>query len=88
MAAVPASVGRSADSSRGSIGILYPVLARVQHLSSGSSNNARTSQASDQNHDHNGNTEQPVPGSSTQQLHVPIPGGNGKFATIKLVFFC
>ncbi|XP_057773816.1 ubiquitin-like domain-containing protein CIP73 [Salvia miltiorrhiza] len=77
VAAVPASVGRSADSSRGSIGILYPVLARVQHLSSGSSNNARSSQASDQNHDHNGNTELPVPGSSTQQQHVPVLGGNG-----------
>lgn len=74
VAAVPASVGRSSDSSRGSIGILYPVLARVQHLSSGSSNNARSSQASDQHHDPNGNTEQSVPGSSTQ--HVQIPGGN------------
>ncbi|KAH6792435.1 hypothetical protein C2S52_002912 [Perilla frutescens var. hirtella] len=77
VAAVPASVGRNSDSSRGSIGILYPVLARVQHLSSGSLNNARASQVSDQNHDSNGNTEQPVPGSSTQQQHVPIPGGNG-----------
>lgn len=77
VAAVPASVGRSSDSSRGSIGILYPVLARVQHLSSGSSNNARSSQASDQHHDPNGNTEQSVPGSSTQ--HVPIPGGSSSF---------
>ncbi|KAL1562326.1 ubiquitin-like domain-containing protein CIP73 isoform X1 [Salvia divinorum] len=76
VAAVPAPVGRSADSSRGSVGILYPVMARVQHLSSGGSNNARTSQASDLNHDDlNGSTEQP--GSSTQQQHVPILGGNG-----------
>lgn len=78
VAAVPSSAGRSADSSRGSIGILYPVLARVQHLSSG---NARTSQASDQNQDPNGNSEQPVRGSSTQQQHIPVPGGNGKFST-------
>ncbi|KAG6420394.1 hypothetical protein SASPL_116920 [Salvia splendens] len=71
VAAVPAPVGRSADSSRGSVGILYPVMARVQHQSSGSSNNARTSQASDLNHA----AEQPD--SSTQQQHVPILGGNG-----------
>ena len=82
VAAVPSSVGLTTDSSRGSIGILYPVLARVQHLSSGSLNNARTSQTSDLNHDHSGNPEQPVPGSSAHQQHIPIPGGNGKFATI------
>ncbi|XP_047946804.1 ubiquitin-like domain-containing protein CIP73 isoform X2 [Salvia hispanica] len=72
VAAVPAPVGRSADSSRGSVGILYPVMARVQHQSSGSSNNARTSQASDQN----GHAAE-QPDSSTQQQHVPILGGNG-----------
>ncbi|XP_047942211.1 ubiquitin-like domain-containing protein CIP73 isoform X2 [Salvia hispanica] len=77
VAAVPSSVGLTTDSSRGSIGILYPVLARVQHLSSGSLNNARTSQTSDLNHDHSGNPEQPVPGSSAHQQHIPIPGGNG-----------
>ncbi|KAI3454230.1 hypothetical protein Pfo_010893 [Paulownia fortunei] len=77
VAAVPASVGRGSDSSRGSIGILYPVLARVQHVSSGNSNGTRASQASDQHRDPNGNTEQPIPDSATQQQNVAVPGGNG-----------
>ncbi|XP_042062205.1 ubiquitin-like domain-containing protein CIP73 isoform X2 [Salvia splendens] len=80
VAAVPAPVGRSADSSRGSVGILYPVMARVQHQSSGSSNNARTSQASDLNHA----AEQPD--SSTQQQHVPILGGNGLEQLLSSIF--
>lgn len=71
VAAVPASVGHSLDSSRGSLGILYPVLARVQHVS-------RASQASDQHHDpNNGNVEQPIPDSATQQHNIAVPGGNG-----------
>ncbi|KAK6118368.1 hypothetical protein DH2020_047939 [Rehmannia glutinosa] len=76
VAAVPASVGRS-DSSRGSIGILYPVLARVQHISSGNSNGTRASQTSGQNHDSNGNTEQPIPDSATLQQNFAVAGENG-----------
>ncbi|XP_011078367.1 ubiquitin domain-containing protein DSK2a-like isoform X1 [Sesamum indicum] len=68
VAAVPTSVGRGSDSSRGSIGILYPVLARVQHVSSGNSSGTRASQASDR-------TEQPIPDSAAEQQN--LSGGNG-----------
>ncbi|PIN24017.1 Ubiquitin-like protein [Handroanthus impetiginosus] len=73
VAAVPASAGRRSDSSRGSIGILYPVLARVQHVSSGNSNGTRASQALDQHHDPNGNTGQPIPDSAVQRQNVVVP---------------
>ncbi|KAL0327401.1 UNVERIFIED_CONTAM: Ubiquitin-like domain-containing protein CIP73 [Sesamum angustifolium] len=68
VAAVPTSVGRGSDSSRGSIGILYPVLARFQHVSSGNSSGTRALQASD-------HTEQPIPDSAAEQQNVS--GGNG-----------
>ncbi|KAL0447308.1 UNVERIFIED_CONTAM: Ubiquitin-like domain-containing protein CIP73 [Sesamum latifolium] len=68
VAAVPTSVGRGSDSSRGSVGILYPVLARVQHVSSGNSSGTRASQASD-------HTEQPILDSAAEQQN--LSGGNG-----------
>ncbi|KAG8381725.1 hypothetical protein BUALT_Bualt05G0002500 [Buddleja alternifolia] len=77
VAAVPASVGRTSDSSRGSIGILYPVLARVQHVSSLNSSGTRASQASGQHLNPDGNNEQSMPDSATQQPNTAIPGGNG-----------
>ncbi|XP_011081507.1 uncharacterized protein LOC105164545 isoform X1 [Sesamum indicum] len=73
----PASVGRGSDSSRGSIGILYPVMARVQHVTSTNPNGIRASQLSDQHHVPDVNSEQSTPDSTTQQQNTGILGGNG-----------
>ncbi|KAL8503673.1 hypothetical protein ACS0TY_022410 [Phlomoides rotata] len=75
--AVPASMARSSDSSRGSIGILYPILARVQHLSSGNSNGSRASHASDQHHAPSASVELPIPVPTTHSQNVATPAGNG-----------
>lgn len=84
VAAVPASVRRDSDSSRGSIGILYPVLARVQNVSLGNSIGARGSQTPDQHqHDPNGNFEQNISDAATQQQNR-----NGKSASNYTCFLC
>ncbi|KAM3233736.1 ubiquitin-like domain-containing protein CIP73 isoform X1 [Capsicum annuum] len=84
VAAVPASVGRStSDSSRSPMGIFYPVLARVQHVSS---NNSGASQASDQNNLHGVETRDPFnPDSSGQQQNVGLPGVAGNFSSFSEV---
>lgn len=84
VAAVPASVGRStSDSSRSPMGIFYPVLARVQHVSS---NNSGASQASDQNNLHGVETRDPFnPDSSGQQQNVGLPGVAGSQLTLQLL---
>ncbi|KAL6528869.1 hypothetical protein OROMI_029045 [Orobanche minor] len=69
VAPVPASVARP-ESSRGPIGILYPVLARVQHVASGNSGGTRASQ------DPNGNTQEPGSDSATQQQYFVVPEGS------------
>ncbi|GER32057.1 ubiquitin family protein [Striga asiatica] len=70
VAAVPSSVSHS-DSSRGPIGILYPVLARVQNVSSGNSNGTGASQVPGQHQESNDITEQP---GATQQQNFTITG--------------
>ncbi|WMV33017.1 hypothetical protein MTR67_026402 [Solanum verrucosum] len=73
--AVPASIGRStSDSVRNPMGIFYPVLARVQHVSSGNSNNSGASQESDQNNLHGVETRNPAnPDSAGQQQNAGLP---------------
>ncbi|KAL6536201.1 hypothetical protein OROGR_012773 [Orobanche gracilis] len=70
VAPVPPSVER-AESSRGPIGILYPVLARVQHAASGNSGGTRAF------HDPNGNTQEPGSDSAIQQQYFVVPEGSG-----------
>ncbi|KAL0394300.1 UNVERIFIED_CONTAM: Ubiquitin-like domain-containing protein CIP73 [Sesamum latifolium] len=77
----PASVGRGSDSSRGSIGILYPVLARVQHVTSTNPNGTRASQVSDQHHVPDVNSEQSIPDSTTQQQNTGVLGGMANLLT-------
>ncbi|XP_073301484.1 ubiquitin-like domain-containing protein CIP73 isoform X1 [Primulina huaijiensis] len=77
VAAVPAAVGRGADSSHSSIGILYPVLARVQQVTTGNPNGAIASQALDPDHAPVGNTQQPISVSAPQQGNDGVTGGSG-----------
>ncbi|KAL2525734.1 Ubiquitin-like superfamily protein [Abeliophyllum distichum] len=82
IAAVPASGERDSDSPHGSIGIVYPVLARVQQVTSGNSNSARASQASEQHRGQDTDIEQQtMPDSATQQQNIGVPGGNGSGIT-------
>ncbi|KAK9279406.1 hypothetical protein L1049_013085 [Liquidambar formosana] len=79
VAAVPAHVRRSpSNPSRSSVGLFYPVLARVQHVTSGNSNSARGSQASDERH-HTGldTEEQPIPESAGPQQNNTSEGRDG-----------
>lgn len=84
VAAVPAHIGRlPSDSSRGSLGLLYPVLARVQRVTSGNSNGARGSQASDEHHPSGLVLEQqPIPGSAGQQQSSTYTVREGKLPVI------
>lgn len=75
VAAVPAAVGRGSDSSRSSIGILYPVLARVQQVTTGNPNGAIASQALDPHHGPVGHTQQPISVSAPQQGNDGVTGG-------------
>ncbi|CAL5440125.1 unnamed protein product [Camellia sinensis] len=77
--AVPASVRSSpSDSSRGSVGLFYPVLARVQHVASGNLNNPRDSQAFDERRsDHFESGQQPNPDSALPQQDIGLPGADG-----------
>ncbi|CAI9772924.1 unnamed protein product [Fraxinus pennsylvanica] len=82
VAAVPASGERGSNSPHGSIGIVYPVLARVQHVASGNSSSARASQASEQHRGQDIDPEQQtIPDSATQQQNIGAPGGNGSSTT-------
>lgn len=85
--AVPASVGRStSDSVRSPMGIFYPVLARVQHVSSGNSDNSGASQASDQNNLHGVETRDPAnPVSVGQQQNIGLPSVEGNQQTLQLL---
>ncbi|KAK4349202.1 hypothetical protein RND71_031957 [Anisodus tanguticus] len=80
---VPASVGHStSNSSRGSMGILYPVLTRVQHINSRNSNNSGAAQASDQNNSHGVEAEQPPnPESAGEQQTNAFSGAEGNFGS-------
>ncbi|XP_060175387.1 ubiquitin-like domain-containing protein CIP73 isoform X2 [Lycium barbarum] len=82
VAAVPTSVGRStSDSARSPMGIFYPVLARVQHVSSGNS-----TQASDQNSLHGVETrDQANPDSAGQQQNIGLPSVEGNFSSFSEV---
>ncbi|CAI9775917.1 unnamed protein product [Fraxinus pennsylvanica] len=82
IAAVPASGERGSDSPHGSIGMVYPVLARVQHVTPGNSNGASASQASEQHHGQDTDTEQQtMSDSATQQQNIGDTGGNGSGTT-------
>ncbi|GMP94442.1 hypothetical protein CsSME_00043904 [Camellia sinensis var. sinensis] len=79
VAAVPTSVRRSpSDSSHGSMGLFYPVLARVQHVASGNLNNVRAPQASDERHPAGFESGQHHnPDSAVQQQNIGLPGAEG-----------
>lgn len=87
VAAVPPSVGRStSDSARSPMGIFYPVLARVRHVSSGNSNNSGASQASDQNNLLGVETRDPAnPDSGGQQQNAGLPSVEGNFSSFSEV---
>ncbi|XP_058203333.1 ubiquitin-like domain-containing protein CIP73 isoform X2 [Rhododendron vialii] len=76
VAAVPASVRRSpSDSSHGSVGLLYPVIARVQHLGSGNLNNLSSSQVPDERLSAGVESRQQRHPDSAAPLHnIGIPG--------------
>ncbi|XP_057511164.1 ubiquitin-like domain-containing protein CIP73 isoform X2 [Actinidia eriantha] len=76
VAAVPASVRRSpSDSSRGSVGLLYPVLARVQHVSSGNLSNVSGSQVSEERRSAGFESGQPPNNdSAAPQYNIGLPG--------------
>lgn len=80
VAAIPAAARRSPnDSSRSSMGLFYPVLARVQHVMSGNYNGARGSQVSDEHQPRGlGTQRQPVPESASQQQNIESQGRDGK----------
>ncbi|XAR71011.1 hypothetical protein NMG60_11028083 [Bertholletia excelsa] len=78
VAAVPSSVRRSpSDSSHGSVGFYYPILARVQHVPSGNLNNPMGSQVS---YEHNSSgietQQQPNPDASEPRQDVGQPEAN------------
>lgn len=76
VAAVPAHVRRVlSDSSRGSVGLIYPILERVQNVASGNSNSARGSPASDDRHQSGLDSEQqPNLESAGEQQNTPLSG--------------
>ncbi|XP_052208869.1 ubiquitin-like domain-containing protein CIP73 isoform X2 [Diospyros lotus] len=78
VAAVPASARRApSDSSRGSLGLFYPVLARVQHVASGRFNNVRGSQTSEEAGSGGSDPEQqPAPDSALPQQDSWLPGAD------------
>ncbi|XP_073143448.1 ubiquitin-like domain-containing protein CIP73 [Henckelia pumila] len=80
VAAVPAAVGRGSDSSRSSIGILYPVLARVEQVTTGNPNVALAPQALDPRQGPVGNTQQPISVSAPQHGNDGVTGGIGNSA--------
>lgn len=83
VAAVPASVRRSpSDSSHGSVGLLYPVIARVQHLGSGNLNNLSGSQVPDERLSAGVESrQQRHPDSAAPQHNIGIPGVDGNSST-------
>ena len=89
VAAVPASVRRSpSDSSRGSVGLLYPVLARVQHVSSGNLSNVSVSQASEERRSASFESGQPPNNdSAAPQYNIGLPG-DGNYALTMTSLIC
>lgn len=75
VSAVPATGGR-APTSLGSMGLIYPVLARVHHGHSGNSNSNR-GQSSDER-PHGAEARQSNPNAATHQ-QSDVPGGDGNF---------
>ncbi|XP_057467722.1 ubiquitin-like domain-containing protein CIP73 isoform X3 [Actinidia eriantha] len=76
VAAVPASVRHSpSDSSHGSVGLLYPVLARVQDVSSGNLSNLSASQVSEEHRSAGFESGQPPNNvSAAPQFNIGLPG--------------
>lgn len=72
VAAVPASVSRPTSNSSGSsMGLFYPLLARVQHVTAGQINDARVSQASREQQPSNTESNyQQIPASAVQQQNI------------------
>lgn len=72
VAAVPASVSRPTSNSSGSsMGLFYPLLARVQHVTAGQINDTRVSQASREQQPSNTESNyQQIPGSAVQQQNI------------------
>ena len=89
VAAVPASVRRSpSDSSRGSVGLLYPVLARVQHVSSGNLSNVSGSQVSEESRSAGFESGQPPNNdSAAPQYNIGLPG-DGNYALTMTSLIC
>ncbi|KAL7164160.1 hypothetical protein ACSBR2_040135 [Camellia fascicularis] len=78
VAAVPTVRRSPSDSSHGSMGLFYPVLARVQHVASGNLNNVRAPQASDERHPAGFESGQRHnPDSAVQQQNIGLPGAEG-----------
>ncbi|XP_059658186.1 ubiquitin-like domain-containing protein CIP73 isoform X2 [Cornus florida] len=77
VAAIPAAVRPSpSDLSRGSVGLLYPILANVQHVTTANLNSARGPQAS--NEHHSGGARGPQASNEHQSGHLPIPDSAGQ----------
>ncbi|XP_043702569.1 ubiquitin-like domain-containing protein CIP73 [Telopea speciosissima] len=81
VAAVPAPISRPPSStSGGSVGLFYPLLARVQHVTSGNSNNARGSQVASEHQPGAPETrQQPVPAFSVQEQNM----GSNIFVSVR-----
>ncbi|XP_042488959.1 ubiquitin-like domain-containing protein CIP73 isoform X2 [Macadamia integrifolia] len=81
VAAVPAPISRPPSSTPGgSVGLFYPLLARVQHVTSGNSNNARGSQVASEHQPGASETrQQPVPAFSVQEQNM----GSNIFVSVR-----
>ncbi|XP_057959141.1 ubiquitin-like domain-containing protein CIP73 isoform X2 [Malania oleifera] len=84
VAAVPAPLRRiPSDSSHSSVGLFYPVLARIQHVASGNLSNARTSQTSDEHLPTGLDTERQQSSEATvQQENNAFPERDGTTSTL------
>lgn len=82
VAAVPASARRSSsDSSHGSVGLMYPIIARVQRVGSGNLNNPSGSQVSDDRVSAGVESrQQQYPDSAAPQRDIGLPGVDGNSA--------
>jgi len=79
---VPASARRSSsDSSHGSVGLMYPIIARVQRVGSGNLNNPSGSQVSDDRVSAGVESrQQQYPDSAAPQRDIGLPGVDGNSA--------
>ncbi|XP_027083031.2 ubiquitin-like domain-containing protein CIP73 [Coffea arabica] len=84
VAAVPASGGRAtSDPSRGTMGMILPIFARVQRVTSGISGGARGDLASDQPHTHPVEQgSQSIPNSALQHENVHVVGVDGDSSSV------